>query len=187
MISRTILISKTLLSYELKKSKRAKRTNITMHPDGRMVVTIPWFATHLAAERLMKSKRDWILKNLKNILKRNIKMVPAIAKKDFSLYKNKALEVIQPRVNEICELHGFKYNKIFIKNHKSQWGSCSSLGNLNFNIKLMFLPDHLIEYIIIHEICHLVEQNHSNRFWDLVGKFVDYKKCNRDLKEYVIS
>ena len=186
--SRTILISGTFLSYEFVKSKRAKRTNLTMYPDGKLKVTVPRFATHLAAERLIKYKRDWIVKNLAKVLKRDIKVLPKIKTKELSLYKNKAREILEEKVEKFNKHYNFAFKKIFVKNHKSQWGSCSTYGNLNFNYKLLFLPDHLIDYIVVHELCHLKEHNHSRDFWNLVSETVgDYKKINKELGDYMIG
>lgn len=64
--------------------------------------------------------------------------------------------------------HGFVFNRVAIKNHTSRWGSCSKKGNLNFNYKIMYLPERLAEYIVAHELCHLKVLNHSREFWDLL-------------------
>ncbi len=75
--------------------------------------------------------------------------------------------------------------KIFIKNTRTRWGSCSSKGNLNFSYRLSLLPLHLADYIIIHELCHLREFNHSSRFWDLVALMVpEYDACREELKKF---
>lgn len=188
MTSRTILISKTLLAYELKKSKRAKRARITMHSDGKIIVTIPWFRSEHTAERLIKEKSVWVINNIKKVLKKNIVVLPKIKKSEMALVKKKAKDIIEKKVKEVCDFYELDYKKIFIKDHRSQWGSCSSLKNLNFNVRLIFLPEHLIEYVVVHEICHLKEQNHSKSFWKLVEKAVEnYKECNKELSNFVIS
>ena len=79
--------------------------------------------------------------------------------------------------------YNFSYKRVFIKNQKSCWGSCSERGNLNFNYKLVFLSSHLADYVIVHELCHLAELNHSPRFWSLVAEACpEYKKCRKELK-----
>lgn len=80
------------------------------------------------------------------------------------------------RVLELAAEHGFSFQKVFIKNLKSKWGSCSSVGNINLNLHLMQLPDHLIDYIILHELCHTVEMNHSHKFYALLNKVTNGKK-----------
>lgn len=82
----------------------------------------------------------------------------------------------------------FKYNKIFIKNTKTLWGSCSAQNNINLNLHLMRLPDYLIDYVIIHELCHTVEKNHGKRFWELMDSILgDAKKLSKELKTYSIQ
>lgn len=79
--------------------------------------------------------------------------------------------------------YGFKVGRVFIKNHKSRWGSCSSKGNLNFNYKILRLPSFAADYIIVHELCHLHEFNHSPKFWELVSQsFPEYGKARRLLR-----
>lgn len=84
--------------------------------------------------------------------------------------RKEAKSYLPARVSELAELHGFHYQKVFVKNLKSKWGSCSSLGNVNLNLHLMRLPDELIDYIILHELSHTVEMNHSPRFWEVLDK-----------------
>ncbi len=70
-----------------------------------------------------------------------------------------------------------------IKNHKTRWGSCSELGNLNFNYKLIFLPDAIVDYIVVHEICHLIEFNHSQDFWRLVARTIpNFRELRHELR-----
>ena len=76
-----------------------------------------------------------------------------------------------------------RFNKINIKNQKTRWGSCSKKGNLNFNYKIALLPQHLADYIIVHELCHLGEFNHSRSFWNLVAKvFPEYLGIRNELR-----
>jgi predicted metal-dependent hydrolase len=99
-------------------------------------------------------------------------------------YRMEAKRVIPERVHELAVREGLTYNRIFIKGQKTRWGSCSTLGNLNFNWRLMMCPPEVIDYIIIHELCHLSEMNHSQRFWNLVAsRCPNYKECERWLKQ----
>lgn len=75
---------------------------------------------------------------------------------------------LPPRLSELAALHGFKYNKVFIKNNLSNWGSCSSLGNINLNLRLVTLPDELRDYVMLHELCHLKYLNHGPQFHALL-------------------
>jgi predicted metal-dependent hydrolase len=84
------------------------------------------------------------------------------------------------RVKELASAHGFSYNMVYIKNLKSKWGSCSSLGNINLNLALMTLPDHLIDYIILHELSHTREPNHGARFWAVLQSVTNGKAKELD-------
>ena len=84
-------------------------------------------------------------------------------------YRQKANELIKNRTNELCNIIGVKYNRITIRKARTRWGSCSQRGNLNFNWKLIMAPAEVIDYVIIHELAHLKEMNHSKRFWDVVN------------------
>lgn len=99
-----------------------------------------------------------------------------------------ALEYIPHRVKGLASKFNLKYNRIAIKNAKTRWGSCSSSNNLNFNIHLMRLPEHLIDYVILHELAHTVEKNHGDKFWSFLSSFLDDpKKLNKELKSYRIE
>jgi predicted metal-dependent hydrolase len=99
-------------------------------------------------------------------------------------YRAEAARQLPPRVHELARRDGLTFRRIFIKGQKTRWGSCSSLGNLNFNWRLMMCPPEVIDYIIIHELCHLREMNHSPRFWKLVEeRCPDYKERKAWLKQ----
>lgn len=97
-----------------------------------------------------------------------------------------AKEYLPQRVKELAQHFGFSYKKLFIKNLKSKWGSCSSLGNINLNLHLMRLPLHLIDYIILHELAHTKEMNHSPNFWVLLNQITngEAKKLDKAIKNY---
>lgn len=97
----------------------------------------------------------------------------------------KRLPKLQEKIYKLNKTHfSQKINKIFFKHNKSNWGSCSNAGNINISTRLLFAPDDILEYVCIHELAHLIEQNHSNKFWSLVEKAMpDYKEKERWLKE----
>ena len=99
-------------------------------------------------------------------------------------YRKQAKKYLINEVNIYCEKLGVKYNKLVIKNTKTRWGSCSSKGNLNFNYNLIKMPKEILEYVVIHEVCHLKHLNHSKEYWQLVKSLcVDYKERIRWVKE----
>ncbi len=84
--------------------------------------------------------------------------------------------------------YGFEYKKVAIRDQKRRWGSCSKSGNLNFNYRILFLPPHLADYIIVHELCHLKEFNHGKNFWTLVGQAVPvYESHKQELRRTVVK
>lgn len=182
-----VLGSGKTITYEIVKSKRAKRSSLVMYPDGTLVARVPWYQTPLAAKRLINLKKNWIEKNYKKSLSRSKISLPNIKSSDLNKTREKAREVITERVEYFNQYYGFKYKKIFIKLKKTQWGSCSSKGNLNFNLKLIFLPMELLDYVVVHELCHLKHMNHSKKFWQEVQKLVpNYKVIEEKLGAYTL-
>ena len=105
-------------------------------------------------------------------------------REDFLKHKKQALELVKTKVVYWNRLYNFKYNNIRIKNTQTRWGSCSGKGNLNFHYKILFLPDRAKDYLVVHELCHLGQMNHSKKFWDLVAKTIpDYKEQKKVLSK----
>ena len=103
-------------------------------------------------------------------------------KKTYRKNKEQARELIKSRLDFYNKFYNFEYKSFRVKNLKSRWGSCSSKKNLNFNYKLIFLPLDLVDYIIVHELCHLKQFNHSNEFWKLVAESIpNYKDLRKRL------
>ncbi|MFQ5771229.1 MAG: M48 family metallopeptidase [bacterium] len=102
-------------------------------------------------------------------------------------YRREAKEYLPKRVDLLARKHGFEYNQVFIKNHKSRWGSCSAKNNINLNLHLMRLPDDLIDYVILHELVHTQIKNHGAAFWVLLDEVCsDVKKLKQRMREYDI-
>lgn len=98
--------------------------------------------------------------------------------------REEARALVHARLAHFAPMYGVELRKVFIKNHKSRWGSCSTKGNLNFNYKIVLLPPDVADYIIVHELCHLREFNHSARFWTLVAEVVpNHLVVRRRLRE----
>lgn len=110
-------------------------------------------------------------------------------KKRYSPNKRKvAKDLILERIKHFNKFYNFKINRIVVKNQKTRWGSCSKKGNLNFNYKIIYLRPELADYLIVHELCHLGQFNHSKKFWALVEKTVpNYGKMNKELKSWKIN
>jgi len=110
--------------------------------------------------------------------------VIAVKKSIEGFYRRKAEEVIHDRLQFFNEHYGFKYNRVTMRNQKTRWGSCSRAGNLNFNWRLIMAPIEVIDYVVVHELCHLKEMNHSSRYWALVVQVIpNYKEVRKWLRE----
>lgn len=95
---------------------------------------------------------------------------------------------LPPRLAELADIHGFKYNKVFIKNNVSNWGSCSSLGNINLNLRLVTLPQELQDYVMLHELCHLKYLNHGREFHALLESVCPgHRELAKQVKQYKIK
>lgn len=102
--------------------------------------------------------------------------------------KKESLAFAQERVGVFNEIYGFSYKEVRVKNQKTRWGSCSKRGNLNFNYRILYLPLHLADYIVVHELCHLKEFNHGKKFWDLVAQvFPGHREMRRELRKYRVG
>lgn len=158
---------------------------LAVYGDGSVVVTAPEGMRESIIEKFLHEKRDWILKKVDFFKDFQGNALISSSKEDYLLYKEKAHVIAKDRLHYFNEIYGYDFNKISIRNQKTRWGSCSRRGNLNFNYKIALLPMRFADYIIVHELCHLGEFNHSKRFWDLVAKTVpDYKEIKRDLRKY---
>lgn len=110
---------------------------------------------------------------------------PSSVTKHYVEHKEAARLLVLARLEYFNQQYGLSYNRVAIRNQRRRWGSCSALGNLNFSYRLLFLPAELSDYVIVHEICHLKEFNHSSRFWTLVSKTIpDYERRRQALKQY---
>ena len=121
---------------------------------------------------------DLLFGHKRRIVRRRTKPITS-SKKEVELLRKKAKEYLPKRIEELAKTHKLKYNKLRIKNVKTIWGSCSSKNNINLNLNLMKLRPELIDYVILHELCHTIEKNHSKKFWNLLEKHLPTAKVLR--------
>lgn len=172
-------------SYEIKVSGRIKNMRLSVHPDGKIIVSKPPLVPQILVTRFVKKHEAWILKKLDHIKKHPAPLLGKLTVRDYKAHKELARALVTERTQFYASKYGFSFGTIRIGNQKGRWGSCSKRGNLNFNYKIVFLPKELQDYIIIHEVCHLKEHNHSARFWSLVTKECpDWKTHRKSLKRY---
>jgi predicted metal-dependent hydrolase len=179
---RTIHLGAREQRYTLRKRRGHKKLTLSVRTDGTITLTVPWWVSIVAAEQYLHDKEEWLLKA--------VERVPAHAGASmeervnrYQEHKEAARTLIEARLVDLNSHYGFAWGRVAIRKNASSWGSCSSKHNLNFDYRILFLPPHLQDYIIVHELCHLREMNHSPRFWALVSLVVpEYAKYRRELR-----
>ncbi len=165
------------------RSKR-KTLSIEIRADGHLIIRAPEKMSYSEIERFINKKSDWIENTLNKYKPSEDDTFQRFTADEINNFKKKAEEMIPSKVKKYAGLLNVKYNKISIKSPKTRWGSCSSAGNLNFNCLIVLFPDRVIDSIIVHELCHRKEMNHSNRFYnEILSVFPDYFECDKWLKE----
>lgn len=176
------------IEYKLIRSSR-RTIGLEIRPDGELIVRAPHRASIREIEKIILEKKDWIIKHQLLAAKKAGEREEMLSKlepftfEEIQELADKMQVDFPPRVRQYAEKIGVRYGRITIRLQKTRWGSCSSKGNLNFNCLLMCTPREVQDYIIVHELCHRVEMNHSPRFWELVETYMpDYKNSEKWLK-----
>lgn len=167
-MKKKLLIKNENITVDIRKSKKAKRMRIAVYCDGSIVAVHPENISFLKILSVIEDKINWIKKKVDFFDSKQYIAIFKGTKREYLKNKDKALELVKSKVEYFNSFYKFHYNKIYVKNQKTRWGSCSVKKNLNFNYKIIFLPKELQDYLIVHELCHLKEFNHSKKFWDLV-------------------
>lgn len=153
---------------------------------NKLIIRAPMQATNEDINSFMLKNKAWIEKNLAKAQAQQqaAASIKKLTMDEIRQLADKALEIIPGRVNYYAPLVGVTYGRITIRNQRSKWGSCSSKGNLNFNCLLMLTPPEVIDSVVVHELCHRKEMNHSDRFYsEVLRVFPDYWKWDRWLKD----
>ena len=176
--------------------KGTARLRISVSPRRGVVVSVPWLMPYAVAERFLMSKRQWVTDTMKRQALRQQEAVqtgktaavpgdPA----ELERMREKARALLEPKLRETAARHGFSFKgRVAIKNNVTNWGSCSSKGNINLNMRLILLPGHLQDYVILHELCHLRHQNHGPQFHALLDSLLGgrEKSLSGELREWRI-
>ena len=175
------------MEYELIRSRR-KTISIEIRGDGTLLVRAPLRCSRLEIERFIGSKSDWIRRTRARVLARREQeqAVPVSPLTDEQLrtLKKRAAAVFAERTAHYAQLAGVTYGSITVRSQKTRWGSCSAAGNLNFNCLLLLAPPEVLDYVVVHELCHRKQMNHSSLFWSEVARILpDYKKQKKWLRE----
>lgn len=175
--------------YKIRESERARCARIVVEPDGRVVVTKPKRLSMRELEKWVGEKQEWIEKARAYFKRRHGGIAPTAlprprrGSKADKEARERARTLVTERLMHFNRLYGFSYGTLSIRNQKTRWGSCSAAGNLSFNYRIAFLPPALADYIIVHELCHTKEHNHSARFWAEVARAIpNHKELRKELR-----
>ena len=147
----------------LKKSTKARRVSIRVHPVKGVTVSVPYVVPYMAAEAFFKLKRSWIIETIAR-QKQKFKDVPVASQEMIEQLRKDAKAQLPGRLAELAARYGFSYNRVAIKHNSTNWGSCSARNNINLNLNIMRLPGVLQDYILLHELCHLRHHDHGHAF-----------------------
>ena len=158
-----IHIDQVLGEVTLRRSSRARRVSIRVHPVRGVVVTVPFLTPYARGISFLESRREWVNKVLERYQTRNADLPEG---EDIESLRTQAKAVLPPRLKTLADRYGFTYNRVTIKHNTSNWGSCSTKGNINLNLNLMRVVRPLQDYILLHELTHLKHPNHGAKFHD---------------------
>ena len=146
-----------------RKSIRSRSMSIRVHPIKGVSVSVPYIVPYAASMAFFQSRRDWVIQTMEKQKERLADVVVPTAKEIAELRK-KAKAELPPRLFELAVRYDFLYNNVTIKHNTSNWGSCSSKGNINLNLNIVRLPKVLQDYVLLHELCHLRHHDHGHGF-----------------------
>ena len=165
-----------------------KSLGLEVRDANTVLARIPTRVSDRELKAFVENHRSWILEKTAVMAEREEKRKSTPAPPPELLSKTDRMKIqlkIGKRVRHYCEAMGVTVGYVTVKNQKTRWGSCSAKGNVNFNYQLAFLPDELLDYVVIHELAHRRHMNHSRAFWAEVEKYCpDYLERREQLKEY---
>lgn len=170
------------IAYQVIRSSR-KTVSIQISADGKVLVRCPKRMPSSDIHRFVEEKSSWIEKHLAKRV--SSPALPPLTQEELHALANQAAAVIPKRTAHFASIIGVDYGRITIRRQRSRWGSCSTKGNLSFNCLLMLTPPEVLDYVVVHELCHRKEMNHSFKFWSEVEAVLpDYRQRRDWLKKY---
>jgi predicted metal-dependent hydrolase len=176
---------KTVLPAQIIRSNR-KTISIQIDRNGEVIVRAPYRVSDRQIRQFLLEKEAWIRKHQEKAKAREkeLEWIEPLSREEIERLAEQAMKVIPERVAYYAKKIGVTYGRITIRNQKTRWGSCSSKGNLNFNCLLMLTLPEVIDSVVVHELCHRKEMNHSAKFYEEIYRvYPEYDKWNRWLKE----
>ena len=157
---------------------------LRVHPGGIVVLTVPYSSSRHAIGEFLMRQAHWLRHAVARMMP--YKTLPVSGRRAYLKHKEEARVFVTERVEYWNREYRMTYRRIAIKNTRRTWGSCSRKGNLNFSYALLFLPRELADYVVVHELCHLCQPNHSRAFWTEVSKAIpDFAHQRKELRKYL--
>jgi predicted metal-dependent hydrolase len=184
MPKKQIILQDKTVEYSLRESARARCLRVTIYPGGELAATLPHGMNLEKLENFLRQKADWILRKMNLARKRKPSLLlPKASRREYLARKEEAFELVEQKIDYFRSIYNLCPARISIRNQKTRWGSCSRKGNLNFSYRIVHLPEKFQDYVVVHELCHLKQFNHSRNFWNLVGEAIpEYKKIRKEVR-----
>jgi predicted metal-dependent hydrolase len=182
---KTVVLGNVQIPYTLKRHPRSKGVRLSVSGERALIVTAPRWVPNYFIERAVREKEAWILKTFSYFA--GLPKTPSRADRRFLYEKHKeaARDLVVRRLEYFNRFYGLSWDRISIRDQKTRWGSCSKKKNLNFHYKLALVPEELADYVVVHELCHLKEFNHSKKFWELVARTIpDHQEKRGRLRKH---
>ena len=181
-VKEKVHIDPVLGEVRLRKSARARRISLRVHPRRGVLVTVPSYVAYAMGVHFLESRREWVLAALERVAARNADLPEG---EDIESLRAKAKAALPPRLAALAARYGFRYHRVTIKHNTSNWGSCSTKGNINLNLNLMRVPVPLQDYILLHELTHLRHADHGPAFHaELERLLVDHFAQNAEESDF---
>jgi predicted metal-dependent hydrolase len=167
----------------IERSRRARNICLSIKPSKRVRVAVPVGVPFEQAEAVAIAKAGWIARHLRRLAdaERGAEERAPLA----PINRAVARRVIVDRLDVLARRHGFDYNRVYVRNQKTRWGSCSAQNNINLNVNLIRLPGNLRDYVIFHELVHTRVKNHGPRFWEVLERYVPgCRRVDKQLNQY---
>jgi predicted metal-dependent hydrolase len=170
----------------LEKSSRARRLRISITPFKGIRVAVPNGVSFKRAGQFAGAQIPWIAKNLRRIkqIEQEYQKIEQESVQPTRQETRQGRRILINRLHELAQQYGFTFHKVFIRNQATLWGSCSARNNINLNLKLVRLPRHLMDYVILHELAHIKIKNHSRKFWTELANYIpNPQSVSKELKK----
>ena len=174
VVNKEVVVHPRLGPVVLHRRKGSKNIRLSVSVSGRLQLSYPWLVSYKQAFAFLENQEAWALAALEKARIRSQNR-PVLSARELMALAKKAKTELPPRLAALAHQHQFAYNKVYIKNNKSNWGSCSGVNNINLNLRLVLLPEHLRDYVMLHELCHTRIKNHGDKFWALLNSLTEGK------------